>query len=220
MSVSTQSTLSVKRILLTMAILLLVPVFRRVVSMFISIEAIADMFSLNITAWILILYDWNLLGVHYNRAKDHIGEAVLWTVIGTVFLSIWLFVSERFLKAPLPIDHVTEAAAYPGALPPVLIAYSFSQAALINIGFKCMTDHFNVRSQEVLVILLSGFAFGLYYTLLFTPASLHIFIPVYLYNILAIAFSAYLYNQSHSFVPGMAAMTIVYFLYQILILSA
>lgn len=77
MSVSTQSTLSVKRILLTMAILLLVPVFRRVVSMFISIEAIADMFSLNITAWILILYDWNLLGVHYNRAKDHIGEAVL-----------------------------------------------------------------------------------------------------------------------------------------------
>lgn len=220
MSVTTQSTLSVRRILLTMAILLLVPVLRRVVSMFISVDAIADMFSLNITAWILIVYDWNLLGVHYNRAKDHISEAILWTMIGIVILSIWLFVNERFLKAPLPIDHVKEAAAYTGALPPILIAYSFSQAAIINIGFKCMTDHLNVRSQEVLAILLSGFAFGLYYTLLFTPGSLQVFIPMYLYNILAIAFLAYLYNQSHSFVPGMAAMTIVYFIYQILILAA
>lgn len=220
MSVSSQSTLSVRRILLTMAILLLVPVLRKVISTFLSIDAIIDMFSLNITAWVMILYDWNLLGVHYNRAKDHRKEAVLWALVGIVFLSLWLYVNEHFLKTSLPMDRIRESASYTGALPPILIAYSFSQAAIINIGFKCMTDHLNVRNQEILAILLSGFAFGLYYTLLFTPGSLSSFIPMYLYNIVSISFLAYLYNQSHSFVPGMIAMTIVYFIYQLLTLTA
>ena len=96
--------------------------------------------------------------------------------------------------------------AFPFAAPAALIATSYVLAVIVNIGFKCLTDHIDVRSNEAAVILVSGFLFGAILTLLYTPFDLDIWIRTYLYNVILTAFLSYLYNQSSSFIPGVLSM--------------
>ena len=96
--------------------------------------------------------------------------------------------------------------------------FSFSLAALVNIEFKCMTDHFKIHAREATMILLSGFLFGFIYTICFCPLQLQVFVPTYLYNVILISVLSYLYNQTHSFIPGILAMGTAYLVWQILLL--
>jgi hypothetical protein len=235
MTTRTASTLSMRRILLSLAIIALSAVLSRTLNLFIDNQGITLMFGFNIAAWILILYDWNLIGVHYNRVKMSLFDSIAYFLIGFLIQFLWLYVDNRFLHGQTLLSQASLAFSYTAALPAVLAGFSFCQAALVNVGFKCMTDHLNVKGREFLAILVSGFGFGLYYTLLFMPSLFFTalvdfsltnfltlffstFVPAYLYNVIETAFLAYLYNQSHSIIPGIVSQGMVYLVFLLLML--
>lgn len=92
------STLSKKRIIITTLIFLITPILYNLVNLWIDNETLAMMLSLNFSGWALIIYDWNLFGIHYNRAKADPKETLIYTIIGLVLMAIWTFINRKFLK--------------------------------------------------------------------------------------------------------------------------
>ena len=92
---------------------------------------------------------------------------------------------------------------------------------IVNISFKCLTDHLDIRDREALIILASGFLFGILYTVVFVPfGDLGLLVRTYLYNVLLICTMSYLYNQSHSFIPGIISFTIIMLVLQYITIFA
>lgn len=173
-------------------------------------KTIAYTFALNLVATLLLMYDWNLFGIHYNRMKEHPHDFILYTILGLILFGGWLTFNQRFLNGFALEPDRTIMQRYAFALPAIAIAFSFSQSLIINIGFKCLTDHFDIREKELLIILASGFLFGLFYTVVFLETfTLDYFVRTYLYNVILVSFLSYLYNQSSSFLPGLLSLGLV-----------
>ena len=214
------SSLSLKRIIISLLVFCAIQPFAMALNRFADNKVLSNMFAINLAGMILIIYDWNLFGIHYNRAKHHLKETVLWSLLGIAVIGVWAYLAYRFVPFVQVLPDYTQIASYRFAWPAVILAYSYVQAAIINICFKCLTDHINVHSREAAVILLSGFLFGLFYTAVHVSLHMEVWIPAYFYNVVLIAFMAYLYNQSHSFVPAIISMGTVYLILQILSIAA
>ena len=212
------TAMSVKRIVISLLIFFLIPLIRHLLGGWIENDTLGLMFALNFCAWLLITYDWELFGLHWLRSKENPGDTMLYTAVGSIVLFLWTWLNNRFLHGIIVMPDPGTVRSYLVALPAIFIAFSFSLSSLVNICFKCLTDHFKIRLGEATMILLSGFLFGFIYTVCFCPLELMIFIPTYFYNVVLICVLSYLYNQTHSFIPGILAMGIVYFIWQILIL--
>lgn len=208
------STLSKKRIIITTLIFLITPILYNLVNLWIDNETLAMMLSLNFSGWALIIYDWNLFGIHYNRAKADPKETLIYTIIGLVLMAIWTFINRKFLKGYMLLPQSETLVEYRFAIPPIFIAYSYIQATIINICFKTLMDHVEIASREVFIILLSGFLFGTIFTICFTPFTPSLFIPSLLYNIITVSIMSYLYNQSSSFIPGILSFGTIYLILQ------
>ena len=153
------------------------------------------------------MYNWNLVAIHWNRAKADIPETITYTVIGLVIILLWSMVGLSFFQAYLIIPPSYALIGYGYARPGFLIAFSFMEAGMMNLTFKIMTDHFDVIHKEVLTILLSALVVGLFITILFVPfESISLLIRSYVYYMGLIAILSYLYNQTHSIVAGVTAL--------------
>jgi hypothetical protein len=212
------TAMSVQRIVISLLIFFLVPVIRHFLGGWIENDTLGLMFALNFCVWLLITYDWELFGLHWLRCKENPGDTLLYTFVGAAVLFLWTWFNSRFLHGVIVMPDVETIRSYFIAMPAILIAFSFSLSALVNICFKCLTDHFKIHAREATIILLSGFLFGFIYTVCFCPLQLSIFVPTYLYNVILICVLSYLYNQTHSFIPGILAMGIVYLIWQLLLL--
>ena len=91
------SSLSIRRILISLAIFAMIPLLSRFLNQYILNETLCTMFALNLGAAALIMYDWNLFGLHWNRFKNHLAESLLWAVIGFAALGLWFFFNQRLL---------------------------------------------------------------------------------------------------------------------------
>ena len=169
---NTLSSLSMKRIIISLIIFALIPVCAHVLNLFIHEEDLSMMVSMNVLTSVLIIYDWNLVGIHYNRAKNNIPDTILFFVIGLVLIRLWTWFGMSFLQVRPLLPAAETAVKYPYAVPSLLIAFSYIQAAMVNISFKCITDHLDVRSREIQAILISGILFGLVYTIAFASLPL------------------------------------------------
>lgn len=212
----TISRLSIKRILISLFIFAMIPVIRSILNPFVKNETIAYTFAFTFAGWFLIIYDWNLFGIHYNRCKNKLGDTALFTVIGILLIGCWAFFNRSFLKGNMILADSETIHQYYFAFPVIYLAFSYIQAFVINISFKCLTDHLDIREKELLIILVSGFSFGLLYTLLFTPLEFNLLVRTYLYNVILTCILSYLYNQSSSFIPGILAMGTIYLIFMIL----
>ena len=208
------SRLSNKRIILSMLMIFLLRPLAMLVEHLIQDTTIAWMFALNVMGGLLIMYDWNLFGIHYNRAKANKGDFLIYGALGLFLIGGWMMINIRWIHGSIPLPDRVVMKDDLFALPAILAAYSFLQSSIVNIGFKCLTDHLKVRSNELQIILLSGILFGTVYTLIFLP-QLSVLLPTLLYNVVLVWILSYLYNQSNSFMPGLSAMTIIYFLLQL-----
>ncbi len=216
-----KSSLSMKRIIISLLIYAAIPFVCRALTGLIGNETAAMTLTLNLAGLTLIVYDWNLFGIHYNRAKDNPGDTVIYTLIGIVLIGLLTWISRRFLHAFIPLPDPATVRAYLFALPPILCAYSLTLGLIINISFKCLTDHLDIRDREALIILASGFMFGMLYTAAFCPlADFPLIVRTYLYNVLLICIMSYLYNQSSSFIPGILSFTAVMLALQYLTIYA
>lgn len=62
------TTLSVKRIVITLLILVMIPFGARFINIYLQQYDISLMFTMNVGGSIMIMYNWNLFSLHYNRA--------------------------------------------------------------------------------------------------------------------------------------------------------
>ena len=212
------SRLSIKRIILSLIIFCIIPLFASLINLFIKNHTLSYMFSLNICGSILIMYDWNLFGIHYNRFKNNLGDSNLYTIVGIVLFAILLFINQSVLHANILLPDSKSLKAYAFGIPAIIIAFSYMHAIVINISFKCLTDHMKIRSNELLIILTSGLLFGLFYTLVFSfyfnfGFNIMSFINQYIYNVIITCTCSYLYNQSNSFLPGIISLGTVYLVF-------
>ncbi|MCH3961325.1 MAG: hypothetical protein LKF53_03800 [Solobacterium sp.] len=209
----TTSALSMKRIIISCLIFTAIPLAAHLLNIVISQYAISLMFCMNAGTSILIIYDWNLFGIHYNRAKKNAMDTILFTSLGAILIMLWVYVGANILQADLILPGNSDLIAYGYARPGMLIAFSFMEAANISISYKCFTDHFDVHGKELQSILLSSLLFGLLFTVIYMPSlNISLFFRTYLYNMVLIAILAYLYNQCHTFIPGLLAMAVIYFI--------
>ena len=203
------STLSTKRILISLLIYALTPVIYRLTNHFVHNDTISYTMAFNFVAWLLLIYDWNLFGVHWNRLRQNLGDGILYTFVGIVLIGSLLYVNQKFLKGLAILPDTKTLNDYVFAFIPMLTAFSFCQGLIINVSFKCLTDHMDIRSREVLLILFSGLLFGLIYTVSFAQFNVIDFVETFLYNAILVCILSYLYNQSNSFLPGILAYTVV-----------
>ena len=87
---------------------------------------------------------------------------------------------------------------------------------MVSIGFKNMTDHLDVRNKELQAILISAIVSGLFMTVLFTDPDLLSMVRTLPYWLLLTMILSYLYNQCHSIIPGIVAMSVVNLVFMIL----
>ena len=210
-----QSRLSYKRILISLLFIVLMRPIANLVNLLVDDFTISYTFSFNFVAGLLIFYDWNLFGIHYNRMKANLSDFFIYTIIGLILFGIWVYFNYRLLGDYVLVPDPKTIQNYLFASPAIHFAFSFSQSLIISIGFKCLTDHLDIREKELLIILASGFLFGLFYTVLFIPYTLEAFVRTYLYNVIVVSIMSYLYNQSSSFLPGTFAYGIVLLLFQL-----
>lgn len=216
MTQKTVSTLSAKHIFLSALMIAAVPLLANLTDRLVSQDWIALMFSMNICTSALIVYNWPLIDRHLRRSALAVGDTVLYTVIGFLLTGIWTWFSISFLKADVMIPSRAVLIGIGYARPGMLIAFSFMSACLFNIGFKCITDHMDVRNKEIQAILISALIFGFLMTILFGTYSPMSLIVTYLYYLILTAVLSYLYNQSHSILPGIISVTAVHLIMMIL----
>ncbi len=213
----TLSTLSRKRIVISLILSAMIPVTARLLNILLDQEQIALMFSMNIFTSVLIMYDWNLVAIHYNRAKENIPDTILYSLLGLALIFLWSLLGLSFFKAQLIIPPSYALIGYGYARPGFLIAFSFMEAAMMNLTFKIMTDHLDVIHRELQSILLSALCVGLVFTIAYVPITdISLFLRSYVYFMGLTALLSYLYNQTHTIVPGVIALTLTNLILMIL----
>lgn len=213
----TLSTLSRKRIVISLILSALIPVTARLLNILLDQEQIALMFSMNIFTSVLIMYDWNLVAIHYNRAKENIPDTILYSLIGLALIFLWSLLGLSFFQAQLILPPAYALIGYGYARPGFLIAFSFMEAAMMNLTFKIMTDHLDVIHKELQSILLSALCVGLAFTITYVPLTdISLFLRSYVYFMGLTALLSYLYNQTHTIVPGVIALTLTNLILMIL----
>ncbi len=216
MSAKTVSTLSRKHIFISILLIVCIRLLAIVINLFANQEGIALMAAMNLCTGLLIVYNWPLIDRHCKRTLGAIGDSLLFTAIGIVSIGILTWLSITFLKADvlLPEPQLLIGVGY--ARPGMLIAFSIMEACMVSIGFKNMTDHLDVRNKELQAILISAIVSGLFMTVLFTNPELFMMIRTLPYWLLLTMILSYLYNQCHSIIPGIVALTVVNLAFMIL----
>ncbi len=205
------SKLSFRRRLITILLFISLLLVRYVLNLFIKSNTLSTMLAMNVFGTIMIIYDWDLYALHYNRAKSNLLTTFIFTAFGIILIGLWAWADSYFLHAKLLLPDLHLVANYQFSIPAVIIAYSFMQSSIVNIVFKVLTDHLSIHNREFLVILLSGLVCGLIYTISYVNVfDYATFILSYLYNVVLIQIISYLYNQTHSFIPGILSMGFVY----------
>ena len=216
MSAKTVSTLSGKHIMISILLIIMIRVLAMVINLFTNQDGIAFMASMNLLTALLIVYNWPLIERHRLRSLASIGDSLLFTAIGIVSIGALTWLSVTFLKAEvlLPDPRLLIGVGY--ARPGMLIAFSIMEACMVSIGFKNMTDHLDVRNKELQAILISAIVSGLFMTVLFTDPDLLSMVRTLPYWLLLTMILSYLYNQCHSIIPGIVAMSVVNLIFMIL----
>ena len=217
MSQKSISTLSTKRIIRTSILFLAIPLCARLLDLLVRQYSISLMAAFNLLASFQLMYDWNLFGIHYNRAKKHLFDTLLYVLAGVVIIFLLFLFGAIVLHANIVIPEKTDLIAYGYARIGMLAAYSYMQASAVSLTFKAMTDRLDTEGRTIQSILLTGLGFGLLYTIMFLPEfNIGLLFTTYFYNILLMSFLSFLYNRSDSIIPGMAALGTAYLLIMIL----
>ena len=217
MSIS-KTTLTYKRIILSMIIFFIIPLLFPVLNYFLNDETITYTCLINVFTAILMIYDYNLVALHYNRIKKNFKECLLYDLVGIIIFAL-IFVFNHFLLhgSFLTIDPHIFKKYYGGAIL-MLFAYCLMLPIAMSICYKCLTDRLNIKSQELMVILFSGLFFGLLFTIAFVPYDINLWIRSYILNALITSVLSYIYNHSTSFLVSALSLATVLLVYNLIII--
>ena len=203
------TTLSKKRVLITILLFLAIPIGAKILNRSIQQYDISLMFTFNIFGSLIIFYDWNLFGVHYNRAKYNIDDTILYTIVAYVALMIWTIFSLDILHCRIILPTGKTLTSFGYARLGMLISDSFIEAFSFSITIKSASDQLSISGREIPIILLTGLIAGITITFLFLPShNLLTILTTILYNVILLIFLSYIYNQCGSFFPGAIAFAL------------
>ena len=132
------STLSIKRIVISILLVIMIPVSAMLLDRFASLYTLSLAVSFNIWTSILIMYDWSLFGIHYNRVKRNLGNSLIFAVIGMILIAIWLWIGLHFLNSNVLIAKAVILRRYGYARPAMLAA--LSSADLVTLQGSTIPD--------------------------------------------------------------------------------
>ena len=178
--VKTSSTLSSARIVLSLLIFAIIPLVHAILKALTGDDTISYTMALNLSALSLFVHCMTGIcsGFTGTGSRPVSGDGLLYTAVGIVLISLWCYVDRHFLSGYMLMPDPAIEHHYFFAFGAIFLAFSFCQALIVNISFKCLTDHMDIRDRELLMILVSGFLFGLFYTIAFAPLLLEVFGPV------------------------------------------
>ncbi|MCI5772988.1 MAG: hypothetical protein MR210_00310 [Erysipelotrichaceae bacterium] len=214
----TKSTLTLKRIIITIALFALIPILFPFLNQILDSKTITYTVLVNVIGCIVFIYDYDLLALHYNRVKKNAKESLIYFLVGLVFYSVLFFINEYFLHGYLPHVNPHYVKSYIFGAPFMYLAYTYTFAILTSICYKSLTDHLSIKDKEFVVILFSGLLFGLLYTVAFVPFSKDMWIASYILISIQVGYLSYSYNQTTSFLPGAIAMGTVLLAYNLMLL--
>lgn len=203
------TTLSLKHIVITTFLFVMIPIFARIINIFVVQETIALMISMNLIGAAIIMYNWDLFELHYNRTLGK-KDIPFYVMIDLITIAIFFFIANRFFGSHILIADKDALIAYGHARLGMVFAFSFIESCVVNITFKCITDHLDIKEKELQVVLTTAILFGFLLTIIFTPLHFSEFIRTYVYNIFLVSILSYSYNQTNSILPGTFAMGLIY----------
>ncbi|MCF0115141.1 MAG: hypothetical protein HUJ56_07300 [Erysipelotrichaceae bacterium] len=207
------STLSLKRIIYTTILFLGIPILSKWINQFIQNETISYTMVINIIGCILVMYNWNLIGIHYNRTKYNLKESLLYFIIGIIGITVWFLFNLAYIKGAVLTPDIATLQTYPAGIPIIFLAYGFVLPILTSMTAKCLTDRLPIKTLELQVIIVTGFAFSLFYVAFYVPIGIASWAQGYVFYTVLFMFISYLYNQSSSLLPGTAAYSLVLIVY-------
>ncbi|MEG0168613.1 hypothetical protein [Anaerorhabdus sp.] len=210
------TTLPYSRIILSICFFLIVPIFSPLINMVIQNQLIAYTFTVSLSGLLLMIQNWDLLEIHGKRFKDDSKEATFFTILGILVLSFIVWANHTYLKAFLPFIDPEILSSFTWFIIPIFLVNTFVFAMNYVLVFKCVTDRLKLKHAEAVVILLSGFLFALLFTVTYIPFDVIAWLKGYLFYFIITVIISYLYNQTHSFLPGMISFGFVLFLFNLL----
>lgn len=160
-------------------------------------------------AFVLILFNWDVLQRHIRRFSEDLKEGLLFFVIGLLAAGMLMLFNHFFLHAPIWELESDILLHYTFFLPLILLVYSVCSALSFSLAFKILMDRIHLPVRESFNILISGVLFGLLCTLSMTPGTPELFLRLFLFEFLFAALASYLYNQTHSIIPMVLAHSLV-----------
>lgn len=203
------STLSAKRVIISLLLFFSIPLLSYGANFILNNQTVATTLVINVIGCILVIYNWNLIGIHYNRSKNDLKTFFLFLIVGIIGVTLWTFINNTFLKGTILTPDKATLDMYPAGCVCILAAYACVLPLLMSMASKCMTDFMPIKKKEVQVIMVTGFLFALTYVVVFIPFNFMLWVQSYLYYVVLFMFLSYLYNQSSSFMPGTLAYSIV-----------
>lgn len=192
------TTLSMTRILATLAIFFAFPYAIDALNMFLQNGTISATVVLHTVTLLLVVLNFDVLEIHFKRLKRNFSDFVFFFILSIVLIELIFFFNNHWLHAAIWVPEKEVMANYIFFAPTMALAYSFSYAISFVISFKAITDRFKVHIGEKLIIFFSGVLFGLFVALSQSSLSLDQLIPLFIYYSLISAVTSYTYNQTHS----------------------
>ena len=204
-----EQAMSTKHIILTTLMFVMIPILAKVIDIFVVQETISLMIAMNLLGTAIIIYNWKLLELHYYRIQGQ-SDNLFYTLVDIVAIAVIFFIASHFFHADILIASREALKAYGYARFGMVCAFSYIESAIVNITFKCITDHLNIKQKELQVVLTTAITFGFLLTFIFVPFDLSLFVRTYVYNLFLISILSYSYNQTHSILPGIFSMGLIY----------
>ncbi len=210
------TTLSIKRIIITVCYFLIVPIVTPLLNMIINNELVSYTFAVNLSGLLILIQNWDLLALHAKRLKEDVKESIFFFFVGIILITGLFYLNSLYLHAFVPIIDIEQAQAFSLFNGIFFLAHSFVFALIYVVTFKCVTDRLKLKHAEIVVILLSGFLFALLFTVTYIPFDLIAWLKGYLFYFVITLVISYLYNQTRSFLPGMIGLAVALFIINLL----
>lgn len=216
---SKQSTfLTIMKIMVCCIIFFLTPFFVNTISILTKSNTIAYTFVINSIAFFYVLFNHQLVFLHFRRFLNDIKENVIYIFLTTIICLILHQVAVHSLNLPLLSASVEPEimTKYSFFIPVIVISYSISTAFNFNVCYKLFTDKFSFKSEPILIIIVSSVLFGAFASasvFLFDGYSLDPFDYLSLLRLLGFYIplsmcTSYSYNQTRSIVPMMCGYSL------------
>ncbi|MEG0177444.1 hypothetical protein [Anaerorhabdus sp.] len=210
------TTLPFNRIILAICYFLIVPILSPLINILIQNQLISYTFAVSLSGLLLMIQNWDLLEIHAKRYKADFKEALFFTFVGAIILAFIIWVNSTYVHAYMPHLDKNIMIDFSWFVVPIVFINTFIFAMNYVIVFKCVTDHLKLQHAEIVVILLSGFIFALLFTVTYIPFEVIAWLKGYLFYFVITLVISYLYNQTHSFLPGMIGFGFVLMVFNLI----